>query len=254
MKFNISYIFMVFFIYSVLGFISETIFTSIKNKKFVNRGFLFGPYCPVYGFGSLFIIYCLSRYENDPIVVFILGSVITSCLEYFTSFILEKIFHNKWWDYSDYKYNVNGRICLQNTILFGLGSLVIIYLGDPLIFKFLNRLSNFSLNLNALIYGFIFIVDTIYSFIIAYNLRNKLIFCEELKKEKLAHLPGMLEKIMKERLSNLKTYPKRLLEAFPNLKNNNFKEFEIMKAIREKNILEKKKQKKNKAKKKKVNK
>lgn len=245
MKFNIAYIFMVFFIYSFLGFICETIFSSFKSRKFVNRGFLFGPYCPIYGFGSLFVIYCLSRYEKDPVVVFIMGCVITSCLEYFTSFILEKIFHNKWWDYSNNKYNVNGRICLQNTLLFGIGSLAIIYLCNPVIFKFLNQFSNLTLNIIALIVLILFLIDTTYSIIIAYNLRNRLILCEELKRQKLAHLPGMLEKIIKEHKNNLKTYPKRLLEAFPNLMQNNIKELEIMRKLREKSILERKKKKKN---------
>lgn len=246
MKWSLAYVFLVFLIYSFLGYLCEIIFCSINQKKIVNRGFLFGPYCPIYGVGSIFIIYCLSRFMKDPVIVFILGAVITSCLEYFTSFILEKIFHNKWWDYSGYKCNLNGRICLQNTLLFGLCSLIVIYVGNPRIFKLLNKLSPFTLNITALILVIIFIIDIIYSVIIAYNLRNRLIICEELKKEKLAKLPGMLEKLIREKVTNFKTYPKRLLEAFPNLKKSNLKEFELMKKLKEKAKKEAKKKKINK--------
>ena len=233
-KFNLAYIFIFFLIYSFLGYICEIILASINQKKLVNRGFLFGPYCPIYGIGSLFITYCLSRFWQDPVIVFILGAIITSCLEYFTSFMLEKIFHNMWWDYSGYKYNLNGRICLQNTLLFGLGSLIVIYVGNPRIYKLINKASPSVLNIVAGILAVIFIIDIIYSVIIAYNLRNRLIICEELKKEKLARLPGMLEKLIRDKVYNFKTYPKRLLEAFPDLKKSNLKELELMKKLKEK--------------------
>ena len=231
---NFPYLFLVFMLYSVVGYLCEIVCSSIKQKKIVNRGFLCGPYCPIYGVGSLFILFLLLRFKEDPVIVFVLGAIITSAIEYVTSFVLEKIFHNKWWDYSDEKFNVHGRIFLFNSLLFGFGTLIIIYTGNDIITKILSYFSPFAMNCIA--YGLlvIFILDMIYSFIIAYNLRNRIIICEELKNEKLARLPGMLEKIMKERVAKFKTYPKRLLEAFPNLKNANAKEFDIMKMVRDK--------------------
>ena len=242
---KISYFFLVFMIYSFLGYICEIICSSIKQKKLVNRGFLCGPYCPIYGVGSLFILFILKSFKEDPVLVFILGAIITSAIEYFTSFILEKIFHNKWWDYSNEKFNIHGRIFLQNTLLFGLGTLVIIYPGDKIITNLLSYLSPSVINIVAIILLFVFIIDFIYSFIIAYNLRNRIIICEELKNEKLAKIPGMLEKILREKVARFKTYPKRLLEAFPNLKNSNAKEFDLMKKIRDKKKIFKKKRKNN---------
>ena len=241
MNYSWSYVFLVFLIFSFCGYVCEIIFSSFYQKKLVNRGFLCGPYCPIYGVGSLFILFSLLRFEEDPVIVFILGAIITSCLEYFTSFLLEKIFHNKWWDYTDMKFNINGRICLQNTLLFGLGSLAIIYLAYPIVLNMLNPLSSKTQLILALTFCFIFIVDCIYSFIIAYNLRNRLIICEELKNEKLAKIPGMLEKIIKSKVTEFKAYPKRLLEAFPNLKKYNAKELDIMKKIRDKTKKKKKK-------------
>lgn len=241
MNFNFPYLFVVFMIYSVIGYVCEIVCSSIKQKKLVNRGFLCGPYCPIYGVGSLFILFLLLRFKEDPVIVFILGAIITSAIEYFTSFILEKLFHNKWWDYSDEKFNIHGRVFLFNTLLFGFGSLVIIYTGERMISKFLSSFSSLTLSIMAYTLLVVFVIDCIYSFVIAYNLRNRIIICEELKNEKLAKLPGMLEKILKEKVERFKTYPKRLLDAFPNLQNANAKEFDLMKKIRDKKKSKRKK-------------
>ncbi len=242
---HLSYYILIFFIYSFIGYICEIISSSIVQKKLVNRGFLCGPYCPIYGVGSLFILFALLRFKEDPVLVFVLGALITSCLEYFTSFLLEKIFHNKWWDYSYMKMHIHGRVCLQNTLLFGFGSLLIIYMAQPFIGNLLEKMSQIAMNITAYSLLFIFIIDWIYSVVIAYNLRNRIIICEELKKEKLAKIPGMLEKLIKDKVEKFKAYPKRLLEAFPNLKMTNAKEFDIMKSIRDKTKSKYKKKKKN---------
>lgn len=237
---NFSYLFLTFIIYSFVGYICEVIYCSMLQKEVVNRGFLCGPICPIYGFGAVVITLLLKQFKSDPVIVFILGVILTSSLEYITSFCLEKIFHNKWWDYSFEKFNINGRVCLRNSLMFGFGSLVVIYLSYPIIDKFLNNFKNITLLVFTLIILIIFILDCLYSFVIAYNLRNRIIICEELKNEKLAKIPGMLEKLIKERVSRYKTYPKRLLKAFPNLKKDNYKELELMKKIKEKNHKKKK--------------
>ena len=241
---DLLYLFLLFLLYSFLGYICEVICSSIWQKKLVNRGFLCGPWLPIYGVGSLFILYTLLRFKSDPVAVFLIGALITSALEYFTSFLLEKIFHNKWWDYNDHKCNINGRICLQNTLLFGLGALIIIYFSHPYIPDLVHKIPTTIINIVTIFLMTLFLLDCVYSFIVAYNLRNRIIICEELKAEKLAKIPGMLEKLIKERVENFKTYPKRLLEAFPDLKRENYKEFELMKKLREKNKNKRKKRKK----------
>jgi len=128
MKEILVYGFMIFFLCSFIGYFMEVGWVFLGTKRLVNRGFLCGPVIPIYGFGALLILFCLLRYYNDPVVVFVFGMIITSILEYFISFLLEKIFHNKWWDYSNTKYNINGRICLRNSFAFGVLSIVIIYL------------------------------------------------------------------------------------------------------------------------------
>lgn len=228
----LAYVFILFMIYSIIGYICEMTYAAFKNQKIVNRGFLCGPYLPIFGLGSIFILYALTRYENDPIVVFVFGMIICSALEYFTSFLLEKIFHNMWWDYYEFKYNLNGRICLFASILFGVGGLLIIYVVQPLVERFLDLFTARTLNISALVLLIIFIIDVIYSIVIAYNLRNRLILAEQLKKEKITKISKMLEEAVKEKIGKLILYPKRLLKAFPKLKMDNLAEFDFMKKYR----------------------
>ena len=103
---------LIFFIYATAGWIMESTMISIQNKKFVNRGFLIGPVCPIYGYGVVLVSVLLKKYQNDLIITFFMSIIICGILEYFTSFFMEKIFNARWWDYSKRKFNINGRVCL----------------------------------------------------------------------------------------------------------------------------------------------
>ena len=121
------YIYLMFLIiYSLLGYIYEVFYQRVIFKKWVNPGFLHGPYCLMRGIYSLIIIYLLNGYHNDPFVIFVFGTIISCLIEYYVSYLFEKIFKCKFWDYSGYKYNINGRICINKNILDGFLSLVII--------------------------------------------------------------------------------------------------------------------------------
>ena len=117
---------LIFFIYGIAGWVMESTMISIKNKKFVNRGFLIGPICPIYGYGVVFVSLFLKKYQDDIIATFVMSIIICGVLEYFTSYFMEKFFHARWWDYSKKKFNINGRICLENLFLFGIASILII--------------------------------------------------------------------------------------------------------------------------------
>jgi Predicted membrane protein len=113
-----------FVFYSIVGYVYETILCSIAQRRFVKRGFLLGPYCPIYGFGALIDILALGWVKN-PLLLFFLGGTLACILEYFTSWLLEILFHAKWWDYSRYKFNIRGRICLLGFLVFGLFAVVL---------------------------------------------------------------------------------------------------------------------------------
>ncbi len=137
-------------IYSFLGWVCETIFCSVGQGKFVNRGFLIGPFCPIYGFGALGILYTLGYVPPSIIGIFLGGMVVTSTLEYITGWAMEKIFNQKWWDYSHKRFNIHGRVCLKNSTLFGLMALVLFFDLHPKVSTFITSLS-FDLKLGFLI-------------------------------------------------------------------------------------------------------
>ena len=126
---KIVVIYILFWLYSFLGWLMETTLVSLQSKKFINRGFFMGPYCPIYGTGGVLLL-VLSPYKDSPFLVFILSIVICSIIEYLTSYILEMIYKVRWWDYSNRMFNLNGRVCLFNSICFGLlGMLMVSYLN-----------------------------------------------------------------------------------------------------------------------------
>ncbi len=129
-----------FFIYCFIGWVCEEIYCSIGEKKIVYRGFLHGPYLPIYGFGAMSVLFLLEPFINNIVLLFIAGMISTSIIEYIGSLLLEKIFHIKLWDYSNYFFNINGRVCLLNSTLFGILSLLIVNVIHPYIFRFVNYL------------------------------------------------------------------------------------------------------------------
>lgn len=128
-----------FIIYSVLGWCAEVVFAAIRHGKFVNRGMLKGPYCPIYGFGMITVIICLSPFTDSWLLLFVLSAVLTSLLELITGFVLDKIFHQKWWDYSNMRFNIGGYICPLFSLLWGAACVLIMKLVQPF-FAFLCRL------------------------------------------------------------------------------------------------------------------
>ncbi|MBP8865113.1 MAG: putative ABC transporter permease [Acetobacterium sp.] len=163
MYYNLSLLFIYFFLYAIIGWMCEVVYCSIPEKKFINRGFLNGPYCPIYGVGALIIIMFLMPYVSDPILVFFIGIILTSSLEYVTSWGMEKLFHAKWWDYSDHKFNINGRVCLLNSFLFGLLCVVLMYVVHPIVNDLVNSFSSFWIQVIATIAAIFFLSDLVES-------------------------------------------------------------------------------------------
>ncbi len=116
----ISKLVICFIIFSFIGWAWEVILYLVRDHKFVNRGFMIGPICPIYGVGGILIITLLSRYKNDPVTLFIMAILICSIVEYYISYIAEKLFHIRWWDYSKVPFNINGRISLITSLFFGI--------------------------------------------------------------------------------------------------------------------------------------
>ena len=131
-------------IYSIIGWIYESTICSIGQRKLINRGFLNGPYCPIYGTGAVLVLLVLGRIQN-PVLLFFAGAVLTCSLEYLTSWLMEKLFHARWWDYSKRKFNIGGRVCLIGAIVFGAFSVVLILVLHPWVKSLTDRLTDTAL-------------------------------------------------------------------------------------------------------------
>ncbi len=122
-----------FMIYSFAGWCGEVIFATIRHGKFVNRGMLKGAYCPIYGFGLIIVIVCLSPLKDTWFSLFIFSALLTSALELVTGFVLDKLFNRKWWDYSNRRFNLGGYICPLFSVLWGAACVAIIKFINPLV-------------------------------------------------------------------------------------------------------------------------
>ena len=132
---------LLFFFCSFLGWCMEVICKLIQLRRFINRGFLLGPWCPIYGFGAVTITLLLTKFADDPLAVFGLAILLCGTLEYLTSYLMETLFHARWWDYSTRRFNLNGRVCANTLVPFGLLGLVLIYFVRPFAFHYLSLLS-----------------------------------------------------------------------------------------------------------------
>lgn len=128
----------IFFIYGFLGWCMEVVYAAIETGKFVNRGFLAGPLCPIYGIGILIVVWVLKPVENSVFLLFTGALVLTSILEFITGFLLERFFNDKWWDYSDLPFNIKGYICLKFSIAWGLICVFIVRLVYPITDKLIS--------------------------------------------------------------------------------------------------------------------
>lgn len=154
---------MIFIVYGFLGWCVEVIYVGLGTGHFYNRGFLHMPLLPIYAIGALLINISTQNLLSNPLLLFIVGVIVTSALEYITSVIMEYLFHTRWWDYSSYKFNINGRICLKNSFLFGLLCLFVMYGINPFV---LDVIEDIPLNFQdaiANIFIFVFVIDLVYT-------------------------------------------------------------------------------------------
>lgn len=183
MKEIISELLTYFIIYSFLGWIMESIFRSIIEKKVINTGFLIGPICPIYGFGACIMFLFLGNLKDNIILLFLISCTLLTLWEYIVGVLLEKIFNTKYWDYSDHKFNFQGRICLTNSIYWGILGILFIKFIHPFVQNMLGRIDSKLLNFIIMIASITFIVDIIVSIIKVKNIKVNLEKVEKLNKE-----------------------------------------------------------------------
>lgn len=204
--------FLLFIIYSLMGWCIEIVAMYFHEKKLVDRGFLIGPYCPIYGVSALLMVSLLQKYKPDIASLFVMSVLVCSITEYVTSYLLEKIFKARWWDYSHMRFNVNGRICLSNSILFGFLGVLLIHFINPFMLNIINILSPIVFNIIGSSLVIIFATDLCVSF----NIIRKIKLNVKVEKRDYTN---DISKIVKKKLDDNSVLIRRVFNAFPDIKN-----------------------------------
>lgn len=216
MYIELCYMFLLFVIYSFAGYLVEVFSVSITQKKIIfSRGYLIGPYLPIFGVGSMIVTLFFKKYQNDILALFIMTVVFCCIIEYFTSLILEKLFNLRWWDYSKNKFNLNGRICLEVGVLFGVGGIFIIKIFNPIVFNFLGLINkNIIMFISTTIF-IIMIIDFIVSTIAVIKLKI------DTSKYKNLDATNIIKEEVRKSLNKYNYFYKRIIKAFPEISKNN---------------------------------
>lgn len=195
--------FLLLITYSLLGWCGEMVYCSIGQRRLCEkRGFLNGPLCPIYGHGALVVLLCLDGGCANPALTFLLGMVLTTLVEYITSWAMEKLFHMRWWDYSQFRLHLNGRVCLWNSILFGLSSVFLCHAANPPVAQWLAALFADGVAVPlALVLLAVYLADIVLSVRSAIQIGDRLAKLHAIHDE----LAGRLEQLRQE--------PREALEA-----------------------------------------
>lgn len=214
MKQLLAALMILFFCYSVAGWCMEVTLKYIQFHRFINRGFLIGPYCPIYGSGAVVVTVLVGGTIGDGAgyaETFLASFILCGALEYFVSWYMEKLFHARWWDYSQKPMNLHGRIWIGNLILFGLGGVAIVKWIDPPLMAWIQELPEWLLYTLAIAIAVIMVSDNIASHI-AFNLVKKEI--DGVDADDSEEISTKVRQLLKEDPILLR----RIGEAYPNLK------------------------------------
>lgn len=195
-----------FVIYSFLGWVLESIVRTICERKIINTGFLIGPFCPIYGFGAIIMILFLDGFKNNILFLFFISVIALTLWEYVVGLLLEKLFHTKYWDYSNHKFNYKGRICLTNSIAWGILGVLFIKYIHPFIIQILSYIDFKYVEIIACIISFILLVDAIISVIKVKNIKTTLEKIEDINeqiKQKLLELKDKEKISTNDNIQNL---------------------------------------------------
>lgn len=202
-----------FFVFSIVGWMIEVTLKYFQYHRFINRGFMIGPYCPIYGSGVVAITVCVGGLvgsEGSIGDTFLAGFFICGALEYITSWYMEKLFHARWWDYSQKPMNLNGRVWIGNLLLFGIASVAVVRIIDPVYFGLISHLSPFLLHLLAVCIAVVMLTDLVTSHVLMNIVRREIDAQEGDNTEEISH---RVHELLKDRSLLLR----RIHEAYPEL-------------------------------------
>ena len=209
-SYNVYQLLWIFFVYSFIGWCGEAAMAAVHRRKFVNRGFVSGPICPVYGAGAAAVAVFLPELKDQLFFLFLGGMIVTTFVEYLTGRILELIFHRKWWDYSDQRFNLDGYVCLKNSVVWGICSVLMICFFDPLLCRLLVLIPRLAGDILLWILGVLLVIDAVGSGVAVLGLKKKQSRITQITEE-LHKTSKVLENALTTRIQ------KRMVKAFPNI-------------------------------------
>lgn len=202
---DLYYVIAWLYLYSFLGWLWETTYVSIKEKRLVNRGFVTGPVCTIYGIGAVSVYLILRTLKGNWILMYFGGMLVATVLEYVTAVIMERLFHTGWWDYSDKKFNFQGRICLGSSVAWGFFSLIMFVVLQPFVELIVNWFGMQTGKVVLIVVTVIYIVDFTYAAMTAIQLGKRL--------QQIKQLGDKFNNVFNK--SNWNS--RRLFQAYPNL-------------------------------------
>lgn len=230
-------LFQTFAAYCFIGWVMESVFHTVWERKLVNRGFLNGPYVPIYGFGALLVLGVLEPFQAHWYIVFPVSIILATTLEYITGWAMEKLFHNRWWDYSMFPLNLHGRICLLFSLGWGVLCLALVYIVSPFVDKIVMLPSEPVSILLASVMFLIMLADLIFTIRATVDLNKTLVRLETigtLAKAKRDEFAGNIQQrlvvmtkvfvLWRRQAKGLGYIQRRLLRAFPSMKSPVYQE------------------------------
>ena len=172
-----------FFIYAFFGWCIEVVFCGLNEGHFINRGFLNGPVCPIYGVGGVIVVLCLTPIKDNIFLLFVGSALLTSILELITGFALDKIFHARWWDYTDMPFNIGGYICLKFSIYWGLVCIALMKGIHPVILGFVRFIPHILGLIAIIFFAVVFVADVIITVITINNLTKRVKLMNDIAKK-----------------------------------------------------------------------
>ncbi len=152
-----------FLTYSILGWVVESVYMSICNRKLTNRGFVTGPFCPIYGIGALTVFFILRPYGNNELLLFVLGSLLATTIEFLTAVIMKRVFGEIWWDYNEKPFNYKGILCLESSIAWGFYTLFLFLFLQNFVEGVVDRIPILVGKIGGSLLLIIFMVDFLHS-------------------------------------------------------------------------------------------
>lgn len=202
-----------YMIYSFIGWCGEVVVTAVKRHRFVNRGAVSGPFCPIYGLGAAVVAVFFPELKGNPLFLFLGGMVVNTFVEYVTGRIMEMSLHKKWWDYSDQKFNLGGYVCLKTSVLWGICTVLMIYVLNPVFTGLVGLIPKLWGEIILWVLFGLLIVDFIGTVIAVWGLKKKNGRIDQIR-EGLGRTSKLLENTMTRRLQA------RMIKAYPNLEKD----------------------------------